>query len=296
MISKALKWFFFVGLLLGLGFWWLTWPQTLTGEDLPQHEPNLANGEMVFHTGGCTSCHEANLGGGLEMVTPFGKFRVPNVSPDAASGIGNWTELDFVNAMMRGVAPDGRHYYPAFPYTSYVRMTVQDIIDLKAWIDSQPPVNNRVAAHELGFPWTIRRAVGLWKTYYFRPGPPARHELAADDPERGRYLVEGAGHCRECHTSRDKLGGFRDALELAGGPNPDGDGKVPNITPHEDGLKDWSEGDIAYYLKSGFTPDFDTVGGSMVEVQENLAQLPDADRAAIAAYLKTIPAIADPDK
>ena len=135
----------------------------------------------------------------------------------------------------------------------------------------------------------------MWKTYYFRPGPPARHESAAEGPERGRYLVEGAGHCRECHTSRDNLGGFRDELELAGGPNPDGDGKVPNITPHEDGLADWSEGDIAYYLKSGFTPDFDTVGGSMVEVQENLAQLSDTDRAAIAAYLKTIPAIADSD-
>jgi mono/diheme cytochrome c family protein len=296
MIRRALRWFFVAVLILGPGFWLLTRPQTLPGEELPQHQPSLANGEMVFHTGGCASCHEANLGGGLEMESPFGTFRVPNISPDAATGIGNWTELEFVNAMMRGVAPDGRHYYPAFPYASYARMTVQDIVDLKAWSDSQAAVNKLVAGHELHFPWNVRRGVGLWKKQYFRPGPPGTQESAANGPERGRYLVEGAGHCRECHTARNMWGGFREGQELAGGPNPDGDGKVPNITPHEDGLKDWSEADIAYYLESGFTPDFDTVGGSMVAVQENLAHLPDSDRAAIAAYLKTIPAIADPGK
>ena len=279
---------------LALLFWFLTRPVLLSPDDLPDHEPDRANGEQVFHTGGCASCHESSLGGGLEMNSGFGIFRTPNISPDPVSGIGNWSTLEFVNAMMRGVSPDGSHYYPAFPYTSYTRMEIRDVIDLKAHIDSLVPVTDKQAPHELHFPWNLRRGIGLWKRRYF-----TRDTLFSensDDPsiERGRYLVEGAGHCTECHTARDIFGGLRLAGWLAGGPNPDGDGTVPNITPHAEGLKDWSVLDIAYFLESGFTPDFDTVGGAMVKVQENMARLPDTDREAIAAYLKTVPARPDP--
>jgi mono/diheme cytochrome c family protein len=279
---------------LALLFWFLTRPVLLSAGDLPDHEPDRAKGEQVFYTGGCASCHGSDLGGGLEMNSDFGTFRVPNISPDPVSGSGNWTTLEFVNAMMRGVSPDGTHYYPAFPYTSYTRMDIRDVIDLKAYIDSLPPVSHKPAPHELNFPWNLRRGIGLWKKRYFKQDTLVFEN--SDDPslERGRYLVEGAGHCAECHTPRDDFGGLLPSYWLAGGPNPDGDGTVPNITPDAEGLKAWSESDIAYYLESGFTPDFDTVGGAMVKVQENLAHLPDTDRVAIAAYLKALPARPDP--
>jgi mono/diheme cytochrome c family protein len=290
----VIRWLLLGGTGLALVFWFLTRPVLLPPVDLTDLQADPANGEQVFHAGGCASCHGPGLGGGLEMKTDFGTFRVPNISPDRLSGIGGWTRPEFLNAMLRGVAPDGSHYYPAFPYTSYTRMKVQDVLDLKAYLDSFAPVGSEVAAHELKFPWNIRRGIGLWKRRYLvrEPAFPA----GSDDPlfARGQYLAEGAGHCGECHTPRDQFGGLALSHWLAGGPNPDGEGKVPNITPHADGLKSWSESDIAYYLESGFTPDFDTVGGPMVKVQENMARLPDSDRRALAVYLKTAPAHADP--
>ena len=278
---------------------WITRPVVLTADVLPQHTANKSNGERLFLVGGCASCHSSkddhselpSLGGGLSMDTPFGEFRVPNISPDSDDGIGRWTMIDFVNAMQMGVSPDGRHYYPAFPYASYTRMSIEDMIDLKSYLDTLPPVQTRNKKHSLKFPWSIRAGIGLWKLInldaeFVVSVPPDNEQLL-----RGRYLVEGPGHCGECHTPRDWTGGMDDARWFAGAPNPDGEGKIPNITPHENGLEDWSEGDIDYYLESGFTPDFDTVGGSMVKVQENMARLPAEDRAAIAAYLKNIPAL-----
>ena len=275
----------------------LTRPSGLSSSDLPVHVQDVSNGELLFHAGGCASCHSsANtdseppvLGGGLAMETPFGTFRVPNISPDRGNGIGEWTTLDFVNAMNRGVSPDGRHYYPAFPYASYVRMNLTDLVDLKSYLDTLPVADNPNEAHELKFPWNIRAGIGLWKLVNLDAAtviavPPENDQLL-----RGRYLVEGPGHCGECHTPRNLSGGLNIGRWLAGAPNPDGEGKVPNITPDEKGLADWSQGDIEYYLESGLTPDYDTVGGSMVKVQENMARLPEDDRAAIAAYLKAIP-------
>jgi mono/diheme cytochrome c family protein len=273
-----------------LVFWPLTSPLHLSRADLPDHVADPVNGKRMFNAGGCTSCHGEDLGGGLALESEFGTFHVPNISPDPVTGIGTWSELDLVNAMMLGSSPRGEHYYPSFPYTSYTRMKVQDIIDLKAYLDTLQPVDHTVTPHDLRFPWNVRRAVGLWKLLYLKHGPVVPD--AADNAvfERGRYLAEGAGHCGECHTPRNVLGGLRLDKWLAGGPNPDGEGSVPNITPDAEGLGSWSESDIAYYLQSGFTPDFDTVGGSMVKVQEHMALLPAEDRQAIAAYLKSIPA------
>ncbi|MEJ2535081.1 MAG: cytochrome c [Gammaproteobacteria bacterium] len=277
--------------------WWLSAPQGLPAA--PAHEPDLANGERLFNAGGCASCHgtlvdgepdRERLGGGLELETPVGVFRAPNISPHDRDGIGAWSELEFLNAMLRGVAPSGRHYYPAFPYTSYTRMEPGDVLDLKAWIDQLPPVEGRVAGHELRFPFSVNRGLGLWKRLYLDPGPVAT--LAADaDPavQRGRYLVEGPGHCGECHTPRNFASAPVTARWLAGAPSMTDEGKVPNLTPAADALGEWSAGDIAYYLESGIDPEFDVVGGEMVEVQENMARLPAEDRAAIAAYLKALP-------
>lgn len=281
--------------------WFLTAPSPLRASALPAHAPDLANGELVFYAGGCTSCHAApgskgddrlKLAGGLELRTDFGTFRVPNISPDRETGIGGWSTLDFANAVLRGVSPTGAHLYPAFPYPSYARMRTEDVIDLKAFMDTLPAVPNRVAGHDLGFPFNIRRGVGLWKRLYLSDAPVLALADASDVVRRGQYLSEGPGHCGECHTSRDALGGLKTSLWFAGAPNPEGRGTIPNITPGPGGL-DWSERDIVESFKTGFKPDFDTLSGSMSEVQENLAHLPDADLQAIAAYLKAVPPLPD---
>ena len=290
-------------LILIAGAWWLTAPQPLDNSALPDHVPDPVAGERIFWAGGCASCHASplngkrargnfkfRLGGGEELDTPYGLFRVPNISPHAADGIGSWTTLQFVNAMQRGVSPDGRHYYPSFPYASYVRMPVEDVIDLKAYIDTLPAVEGRVEGHELAFPWTLRRGIGFWKRLYLDADAVIDTSGADALVQRGQALVEGAGHCGECHTPRNAFGGMDYARWLAGAPSPEGKGKVPDITPGGRNTADWSASDIAYYLQSGFTPDFDSVGGAMVPVQESMAKLPEADWQAMAAYLKFIPA------
>ena len=301
--SRSLRTLVVLIAVVFLAAWWLTQPQTITEDDLPDHEPDPVAGERVFWAGGCASCHarpvdgkrargdaKLLLGGGMELDTDYGVFRVPNISSHPDDGIGRWTQVHFVNAMQRGVSPDGRHYYPSFPYTSYARMPVEDVMDLRAFLATLPPVAGRVDSHSLGFPWSIRRGIGAWKRRYLDTEPvmPGAPETPV---ERGRLLVEGAGHCGECHTPRDRLGGLMRDRWLAGAPNPEGAGRVPNITPGGDNISQWSAADIAYYLESGFTPEFDTVGGSMVAVQENTAKLSGEDRAAIAAYLKALPAL-----
>ena len=256
----------------------------------------------MFYAGGCASCHAADgatgeaqlqLGGGHRLVTPFGTFVVPNISMDRADGIGAWSAQDFANAMLRGVSPDGEHYYPAFPYASYARMQPADVADLFAYMQTLPAVAGRQPDHELAFPFSIRRAVGVWKLTNLSPEPAVNLQSPSEQVRLGQYLVEGPGHCGECHTPRDLLGGSDKSRWLAGAPAAAGEGNVPNITAGEGGIGSWSEGDIAYYLESGFTPDFDSVGGSMVKVQQNMARLTADDRAAIAAYLKAVPAVGE---
>lgn len=287
-----------------LAAWWLTSPTELSVDDLPPHTSDPLAGERIFWAGGCASCHATPvdgkraqgeskllLGGGLELDTPYGLFRVPNISAHPEDGIGAWSTIEFVNAMQHGVSPRGKHYYPSFPYASYARMAVEDVMDLDAYLRTLPPVAGRVAEHELGFPWSLRRGLGLWKRLYLDPTPVVAVDSADALLLDGRELVEGAGHCGECHTPRDRFGGLLGESWLAGAPNPEGKGRIPNITPAGKAIADWSQRDIEYYLESGFTPEFDTVGGSMVAVQENLARLTPADRQAIAAYLKAIPAV-----
>ncbi len=281
--------------------WLLTAPETITAEDLPGHQADPARGEYAFYAGGCNSCHAAKdaegdakfvLGGGLALKTPFGTFYGPNISPHP-DGIGGWSDADFVNAVMRGVSPDGEHYYPAFPYLSYQRMPVEDVLDLKAFIDTLPPVAGEAPAHELPLLFRFRRGIGIWKRRYmderpFMPDPTADAQL-----NRGAYLVTGPGHCSECHTPRDLLGGPIAARAFAGGAAPEGDKTVPNITPGPGGIGDWSIGDIRTALRTGLLPDFESFGGAMVDVQENMAKLSEEDREAIALYLKALPPLPD---
>ncbi|MFK0384643.1 c-type cytochrome [Agrobacterium sp. NPDC090273] len=263
-------------------------------------EPDLANGETLFWAGGCASCHAApgvtgdallTLAGGQDLPSPFGTFRVPNISSDPQHGIGGWTLAQFGDAMTRGVGRDGEHLYPSFPYASYARMTSKDINDLFGYLKALPASQNDAPGHDLPFPFNMRVTLGGWKFLYFDKGAP-RVELANADAEllRGQYLVEGPGHCGECHTPRNALGGFLADKWLAGGPNPEGEGRIPDITPASESIGGWAAEDIASYLETGFTPEFDSVGGSMVKVQQNMARLTADDRDAIAAYLKAVPA------
>jgi mono/diheme cytochrome c family protein len=287
--------------LLGVGLGlFLTRPVPLsTSEIAALPMGDAARGETAFWAGGCASCHAAAksegdahsvLAGGLELKTDFGTFVAPNISSSSEHGIGAWPIGDFASAVLKGVSPEGSHYYPAFPYGSYIRMTDQDISDLYAFMKTLPASDNVPAENKLNFPFNIRAAVGGWKFLFFNAKP----RFAFDNPDailaRGQYLVEGLGHCGECHTPRNLIGGFKSGSWLSGAENPDGEGKIPNITPGSKDIGEWSTSDLVAYFETGFTPDFDSVGGSMVNVQKNLSHLPKADLEAIAAYLKAIPA------
>lgn len=287
----------------GLVFWFITRPVGLDGALLLSAPAgDSARGEAVFWQGGCASCHAApgardadrlKLAGGLKLGSPFGDFHAPNISSDPDDGIGRWDFPQFANAMMRGISPEGEHYYPAFPYASYARMTLGDVADLFAFMTTLPPVKGSAPDHDLPFPFNIRRSLGGWKFLFFRPGPVVAVENAPDAVRRGQYLVEGPGHCGECHTPRNLLGGPDPSNWLAGARNPEGEGVIPNITSGEGGISAWSESQVASFLKDGFTPDFDSAGGSMTQVILNWAHVGDADRAAVAAYLKAVPPRAD---
>jgi mono/diheme cytochrome c family protein len=280
------------------GFWFLTIPQTVAASALPHHAPNLENGRTMFIAGGCASCHAVSkeertkLGGGVALRSPFGTFYGPNISPHPSDGIGRWSEADFVTAMSKGTSPDGRHYYPAFPYASYQRMTAADQRDLFAYLKTLPPVAGKVRDHDLAFPFNIRRGLGLWKMLYLDGRPFTPDPSKSPQWNRGAYLVNGPSHCAECHSPRDSSGGIVDAQRFAGGPNPEGEGWIPNIT--QKGLAKWSDKDIGTLLEAGELPKGDSVGGSMREVVRNTSQLSPEDRAAMAAYLKTLPPVEGP--
>jgi mono/diheme cytochrome c family protein len=289
----------FVALVLfGLAaLYFATKPWGLIGPvALSPRQANLANGETMFNAGGCASCHatanqkdRTRLGGGLALKTAFGTFRMPNISPDPRHGIGAWSEADFANAMLHGVGRNGEHLYPAFPYTSYQRMALDDVRDLFAFLKTLPAEAVPSEPHALTFPFNIRRVLGLWKLLYLDGKPLVPDPAKGAQLNRGAYLVEGPAHCAECHSSRDRLGGINPERRFAGGPDPEGKGWIPNITPHTDGLASWSDNDIAYLLESGLTPDGYAVESTMADVLANTSKLPADDRAAMAAYIKSLP-------
>ena len=275
--------------------WFLTAPSPLSEAAIDGMTGDADRGALVFAAGGCGSCHTAPgaedgtliLSGGQAFATEFGTFHAPNISSDPVHGIGAWTTIDVVNAVKRGVSPKGQHYYPAFPYGSYGRAETQDLVDLAAYLGTLPASDIPSLPHDIGFPFNIRRSVGGWKLLFWSDDWVIDGDLS-DQQMRGRELAEGLAHCAECHTPRNALGGLDTARWMGGAPNPNGSGNIPDITPAALG---WSEADIAEYLRSGFTPEFDTAGGEMAHVVKNMAQLPQADRDAIAAYIAALPDI-----
>jgi len=282
---------------LGL-YWWLTTP---VARALPpvSRAPDLANGQEMFNAGGCSSCHAVpnqpdrlRLGGGLPIASPFGTFYAPNISQDRTDGIGHWSENDFIDAVTKGISPAGEHYFPAFPYTSYAHARIQDVRDLFAYLKTLPAVPGRVRDHALPFPFNVRRNVGIWKLLFMDGKPLVPDPARSAQWNRGAYLVSGFGHCAECHSPRNLLGGIIAAQRFAGGPNPEGEGWVPNIT--QKGIGEWSEKEIADFLETGEMPEGDSASGAMRAVIRNLAQLSAEDRAAMAAYLKSLAPVEGP--
>ncbi|MBV9346338.1 MAG: cytochrome c [Pseudolabrys sp.] len=276
-----------------LAFWILTIPKTVLASALPARTADLTNGRTMFFAGGCAGCHAVpkqddptKLGGGVALRSPFGTFYAPNISPDQDDGIGKWTEAQFVTAMTKGTSPAGEHLFPAFPYPSYQRMMRDDVRDLFAFIKTLPPVRGRVRGHDVPFPFNVRFLIGGWKFLFldgreFKPEP-------AQSPEwnRGAYLVNGPGHCAECHSPRNALGAIIESKRFAGGPSPSGQGGTPDITQRK--LANWTVEDIALMLEDAQTPDAGPVGGEMAEVVRNTAQLSKEDRQAMAIYIKSL--------
>lgn len=253
-------------------------------------------GQYLAQAGGCLACHTedkkgaAPFAGGRPLKTPFGTFYGPNITPDPQAGIGRWTEADFIRAMRHGKRPDGADYFPAFPYSSFTRISDGDLRDLWAYLRTLAPSSRASQAHDLKFPYGWRFLVAIWKTLFFTPGPFVSDPRLSQQINRGAYLVQALGHCGECHTPRNFLGGPKRDRFLAGGKGPDGK-SIPNLTPAR--LKKWDDRELGDFLQTGLTPDGDVAAETMGEVIRNTtSRLTAADLAALMAYLRSLPPLA----
>ncbi len=229
--------------------------------------------------------------GGRALKTPFGTFYGPNITPHPQAGIGRWTEEDFLRAMRHGERPDGSNYFPAFPYPSFTRIADSDLRDLWAYLRTLAPSSRASQAHDLRFPFGWRLPVTVWKWLFFSPGPFVPAGGATEVVNRGAYLVQALGHCGECHTPRNFLGGPKPERHLAGGKNPEGK-RVPNLTPAR--LKNWNDAELKEFLLTGLTPDGDAADKTMDEVIRNTtSRLTAADLAAVISYLRSLPPLPD---
>ncbi|MCC6211735.1 MAG: c-type cytochrome [Burkholderiales bacterium] len=264
-----------------------------------QAQGNAKRGEYLSQAGGCLGCHTEKkegavpYAGGRALHTPFGTFYGPNLTPHPDAGLGKWSEADFVRAMREGLRPDGAHYFPAFPYPSFTRVTDADLRDLWAYLRALPPNARPNQAHELRFPFGFRFVLAGWKWLYFSPGAFRDEPGRGAALNRGAYLVQALGHCGECHTPRNFLGGPRRDLQLAGtAKGPDGK-SVPNLTPTH--LRKWSDAELRDILQTGLMPDGDVIAETMAEVVRNSTEkLNPADLAAMIAYLRSLAPLPEP--
>ena len=250
---RVLQWIVALGLIGAGTLWFLARPSTLDATEVAGLTGDAAKGELVFWAAGCASCHMAAeakgeaqlvLSGGQRFPSEFGTFIAPNISQDPEHGIGGWSLLDLANALTRGVSPEGEHYYPSLPYASYTKMQLQDVADLHAFLQTLPADPTPSQPHELGFPFSLRQTIGVWKLLYLDDAWAVPGSLTPT-AERGRYISEALAHCGECHTPRTALGGMDTARWLGGAPNPSGQGRIPNVTPAALG---WTAPDILQYL------------------------------------------------
>jgi mono/diheme cytochrome c family protein len=274
----------------------LLWGVSVAAPVVGQELSAVQRGEYVFKASGGCSCHTdaknngSFMAGGRPIKTPFGSVYSTNITPAPNTGIGKWSDADFLKAMTEGVGPDGTHYFPVFPYTSFTKMTQQDVLDLKAYLFSIPAVEQANKPPDLLPPFGWRLNIRLWKWLYFRPGalPPDTTQSPAWN--RGAYLATALGHCDECHTPRNLLGGLKTHMRYAGAVDgPEGE-LAPNITPDtKTGIGTWSLPDVVWFLQTGFKPDGDDAQGLMSElIDQGYKHLTEADLQALAAYLRTL--------
>lgn len=280
-------------------FWVVTIPRPLTAADLPAHTPDPANGQIIYNTSGCNSCHlpgpdlaavdKALPAGGTPLKTPIGVLYPPNLTPDPDTGLGNWSDLDFVNAMQKGIGKNGSHLIPAFPYTSYAHMTVTDVLDVRAYLATLKPVKNAAKSHEVFALPIVRRGLGAWKYIGFDETKTVADPLQSEAWNRGNYLVNGPGHCNECHTPRTIFMSSDTSRFLAGGPHPEGVGKVPSLRGLVERNRYKDVADLTLAFQNGEMLGYDKMSsGGMGKVQGNLAKLPATDVAAIAEYIVSL--------
>jgi len=270
--------------LLIIFVWWLYAPPVSSDAEIPQGQAILEQGEYLVHAAGCISCHinpeggEA-LSGGQALVSDFGVFYVPNITPDNTSGIGGWSGADFIRALKHGRSPGNGFYYPAFPYRSYRSMTDDDVLAIAAYLMAQPPVPSSSLPHEL------QSGLSRWLMAFWNKladiSEPTFQPLPDEQLRRGAYLARSLGHCGECHTPRNNLGIPDYTREFSGAPLADGEADDISAAA----LEEWSEEDFAFFLFLGLKPDGEYVGGEMEAVIEhNTSPLSEEDREALAAF------------
>jgi mono/diheme cytochrome c family protein len=259
---------------------------------------DVKRGEYLSKAGGCLGCHTEEkkdavpYAGGRALKTPFGTFFGPNITPHATAGIGSWKEADFIRAVRLGLRPDGAHYFPAFPYPSFTQINDADLRDLWAYLRTLPPSARPSRPHELGFPFGFRFTLWGWKLLFFRPGPFVPDASRPAMLNRGAYVANALGHCGECHTARNFLGGPKRERALAGAAKGPEGKRIANLTPAK--LKKWNDAELKEFLLSALTPDGDVAAETMGEVVRNTtSQLAPEDLAALIAYLRSLPAIGD---
>ena len=286
--------------LLGLiAFWLLSMPRPLGPEVVPNYAGDPVKGQILYNAAGCISCHKpgpdqagadpALPTGGAPLATPLGTLYPPNITPDLETGLGRWDTLDFLNAMQRGLDPDNRHLIPAFPYTSYAAMKTEDVIDIFAYLKSLEPV--RVENKPVGVPlaFITRRGIGVWKHLGLSTASWQPDASQSESWNRGAYLVNGPGHCNECHTPRTFYMALDNSRRLAGGPHPEGHGRVPALTGLIERGRYSDANDLATALQYGEMMGYDRLSsGGMGAVQANIARLPETDIKAIAEYLTSL--------
>ncbi len=282
-----------------LALWFLSAPRPLEASALPQHSPDVANGQLLYNAAGCHSCHlgapdlkdvDPSLpAGGAPLKTPVGIFYPMNLTPDPETGIGAWTDFQFVNAVQRGISPEGEHLIPALPYTSYAHMKVEDILDIRAYLATLTPVKSPERAADIPVPFLMRRGVGLWKWVGLDTRPWSPDPAQSASWNRGSYLVNGPGHCAECHTPRTIFMALNTAQAFAGGPHPEGVGRVPSLKGLIERGRYKDAKDIASALQFGEMLGYDKISsGGMGQVQRNISQLPEPDILAIGEYLASL--------
>jgi len=252
----------------------------------------IARGRYLAQAGDCAACHTADGGepfaGNRPVPTPFGTIYSTNLTPDKATGLGKWTDDDFWHAMHDGRARDGHHLYPAFPYPWYTRLSRDDVLAIKAFLDTLKPVSQVAGAPQLPWPMRWRESVAAWNALYFKPGEMTPDPSRSEEWNRGAYLVEGPGHCGACHSPKSFLGGVKKNERYEGGM---GEGWFATSlrASRGEGIGTWTVDEIVEYLNTGANAHARAVG-PMAEVVEHSTQyLSDTDLRAMATYLKDLP-------